>query len=406
MGLKMNARDHSGFALALFPHVEGEFAPFVRSHLQRDATRRHVFKLAADHREVMRTAAHSGFRGADMDGPLGRRRSYIAAGVLASLWLVAAGSVRSEQFNGFNLIMAPNHPFGTASTQEALARAKRAGATAVAIVPFLWQPSPSSPEVVRGADLSDELLRAAIHQARNAGLAVIVKPHVWVPQSWAGAVAPISEADWTAWFAGYRRAIERLGRIAGEERADAFAIGTELEKTTHRPEWLPLIAAVRRVFSGTLTYFAHNTEEAEQIQFWSRLDAIGVTLYPALGPDRDRPGRLAKMREAADKLDAIAAAAGKSVLVGEIGLRSAVGAAARPWESAEERQSAPDPLLQAEVIADWLSVLDRPAVRGVLIWRWFTDPEAGGPADTDFTVQRKPAEGVLLCVWRLRCGPR
>jgi hypothetical protein len=40
----------------------------------------------------------------------------------------------------------------------------------------------------------------------------------------------------------------------------------------------------------------------------------------------------------------------------------------------------------------------------VLIWRWFTDPAAGGPADTDFTVQGKPAEGVHLCAWTVGCG--
>ena len=153
-----------------------------------------------------------------------------------------------------------------------------------------------------------------------------------------------------------------------------------------------------------LTYFAHNIEEAERIPFWARLDVIGITLYPPLGSDTDRTGRIAKMRTVGDKLDALAAATGKRIVVGEVGLRSAVGAAAKPWESAEERASAPDPLLQAEVLADWISVLDRPAIRGVLVWRWFTDPGAGGPADTDFTVQGKPAEGVLLCAWRLRCG--
>ena len=42
-------------------------------------------------------------------------------------------------------------------------------------------------------------------------------------------------------------------------------------------------------------------------------------------------------------------------------------------------------------------MLDRPAVEGVLVWRWFTDPAAGGAADTDFTVQGKPAERVFAC---------
>ena len=55
------------------------------------------------------------------------------------------------------------------------------------------------------------------------------------------------------------------------------------------------------------------------------------------------------------------------------------------------------------MLADWLTVLDRPTIGGVLIWRWFTDPNAGGPTDTDFTVQGKPAERVLLCAWTPSC---
>jgi hypothetical protein len=112
------------------------------------------------------------------------------------------------------------------------------------------------------------------------------------------------------------------------------------------------------------------------------------------------------MRKVADRLDALAARTGKSVLVAEVGLRSARGAALKPWESAEERVAEPDPVLQAEVLADWLAVLERPSIAGILVWRWFTDPDAGGTADTDFTVQGKPAEGVLLCAWTNVCRQR
>jgi hypothetical protein len=91
-------------------------------------------------------------------------------------------------------------------------------------------------------------------------------------------------------------------------------------------------------------------------------------------------------------------------VVGEIGLRSAKGAAAKPWESAEERAATVDMKLQSDVLAEWLAVLDRPAVHGVLIWRWFTDPAAGGTQDTDFTVQGKLAEIALRCAWTGLCA--
>jgi hypothetical protein len=333
------------------------------------------------------------------------RRAIRSACIAAALALTPAASGAAEigRFDGFNVIAAPDHPFGSAGARRALAQTKRIGARAVAIVPFLWQSGPTSPDIGRGADMNDEALRAAIRDAHALGLAVMVKPHVWVPQSWAGAVAMRSEDDWRTWFAGYRRTLVGIARIAADEHAEALAVGTELAGTTQRAEWRDVIAAARAEFHGTLLYVAHNTDEAEAIGFWDRLDAVGVTLYPPLGTDDDRARRLAVMRQTADRLDALAARTGLPVLVSEVGLRSARGAAAKPWESAEERAAAPDPVLQAAVLADWLAALDRPAVHGVLVWRWFTDPDAGGPNDTDFTVQHKAAEEVLLCFWAATC---
>jgi hypothetical protein len=216
-----------------------------------------------------------------------------------------------------------------------------------------------------------------------------------VQGSWAGAVEPASPDDWRVWFDRYRAALLPIAQIAAEERAEALAIGTELAKTTQRPEWQDIIAAVRPVFAGLLTYAAHNVEEADAVPFWPQLDAIGVTLYPKLGEGLDRDGRRTAMRVAADWLDALSKREGKPVLVAEIGLRSARGATLKPWESAEERVAEPDAELQAAVLADWLEILDRPSIEGVLVWRWFTDPSAGGPADTDFTVQGKPAQRMF-----------
>lgn len=308
-----------------------------------------------------------------------------------------------DRLDGFNIIAAPGHPFGSATAKVSLANAKRLGARAIAVIPFLWQSTSASPKLVRGSDMADAELHAAIHDAHALGLAVLVKPHVWVPESWAGAVAMNSEADWREWFADYRRELDRIARIAAAEKAEALALGTELAATTQRPEWNELIAAARAIYSGRLLYVAHNIEEAEGVPFWNALDAIGVTLYPPLGADDDRAGRRAMIHAVADRLDALASRTGKSVVVGEIGLRSAEGATAKPWESAEERTSAPDPALQAAVIADWLTALHRPAISGILIWRWLTDPAAGGLTDTDFTVQGKPAERVLRCAWTRAC---
>jgi hypothetical protein len=334
--------------------------------------------------------------------PLSERACVVA--LCASVLLIGISArAPAQRLDGFNVIAVPGHPFGSESARQALDAARQLGAKTVAIIPFLWQPSPSSAEIVRGTDMLDEELRTAIREARALGFSVVVKPHVWVPGSWAGAIEPRSEADWRAWFERYGDEIDHIARIANAEGADVFAIGTELTRTSRRPEWIGLIATLRSAFPRTLTYVAHNPEEADAVPFWNLLDVIGVSLYPPLGIDGDRDGRLATMRAVADRLDLLAMRFDKPVLVAEIGVRSAAGAAARPWESAEERLAAPDPLLQADVLADWIAVLDRPTIRGVLVWRWLTDPAAGGPQDTDFTVQGKPAEQMLSCAWTIGC---
>jgi hypothetical protein len=320
----------------------------------------------------------------------------VRAILLAAAVLCAGAPAQAQRLDGFNVIAVPQHPYGSASARESLEAARRAGAQAVAIVPFLWQRDLRHVGIVRGDDMPDAVLRLAIRQAHAAGLKALVKPHVWVQGSWAGAVEPATAEDWRDWFERYRAALVPIARVAAEEGAEALVIGTELQKTTRRPEWLDIIAAVRPVYAGLLTYAAHNVEEAQAVPFWSELDAIGVTLYPPLGGDLDRDKRRAVMAETAERLDMLSKINGKPLIVAEVGLRSAEGAAVKPWESPEERSAEADPQLQAAVLADWLDALDRPSVKGVLVWRWFTDPSAGGAADTDFTVQGKPA-ARLFC---------
>jgi hypothetical protein len=340
-----------------------------------------------------------------------KRAAAFASAILALLsifgsvaWVkVRSEPIREPRFDGFNVIATAGHPFGSASADLALSDAKKLGARAVAVVPFLWQSRPDSPDVVRGTDMNDAELRAAIREAHALGMTVLVKPHVWVPKSWAGAIVMHSEADWQLWFENYQSALLHIAQVAEGEKADALAIGTELSQTTRQPEWNAIIAKTRAVFSGRLLYVAHNADEAETVTFWDRLDAIGVSLYPPLGGDDDRDYRRGAMRAVADRLDRLALRYRKPLVIAEIGLRSAAGAAAKPWESAEERAATADPALQAAVLADWLEVLARPTVSGILIWRWFTDPNAGGLSDTDFTVQGKPAERVLQSAWTRSC---
>lgn len=307
-------------------------------------------------------------------------------------------------WRGANLTRTPQAPLGSDACGEALTDLKRLGANAVALIPFLWQAEPGSSEIGFGSDYGLDELRAGVRQAHAIGLKVLLKPHVWVPQTWAGAVDPQGgEAGWARWFAGYGEALTVLARLGAEEKVAALAIGTELRGTTHRPEWPDLIDRVRALFPGTLTYVAHWDGEVTRIPFWDRLDVAAVSLYPPLGDD---PAGIAQaIASHARTLTGWRAALGKPLWVAELGLRSAVGAQAKPWESAEEREAAPDEQIQAAVLAHWLRALDAQGFPDLLVWRWFSDPALGGSRDTDFTLQGKMAEKVLHCWLSRRCDP-
>jgi hypothetical protein len=307
---------------------------------------------------------------------------------------------RSGSKRGFNLIETAAAPFGSVVAAASFRAIADTGANCVALVPFLWQAHGADPAIVLGDALPPHRLAAGISQAQEAGLQVVVKPHVWVPQAWAGAVAMQREEDWAHWFAAYATALLPLAKLAAESGAAELVIGTELRGTVQRPEWLPLIHAVRQLFPGPLTYVAHGADEVERVPFWSGLDAVGASLYPALGPADDRQSWTAAMRAEISRVQRVATRAARPMWIGEIGLRSVQDATLRPWESAEEREAPVDLALQAEVLGFWLDLLATVDPATILVWRWFSDPAGGGPTDTDFTVQAKPAADRIAEHWR------
>ena len=118
------------------------------------------------------------------------RRNFIQSSIGAILAAQTAefAQGRSAQRLGVNLIEDPLAPFGSAQSRACLKQIKRAGAQTVAIVPFFWQANGSDPNLVSGSALPLERLKTAISDLRELDLCVMVKPHVWVPDRWAGSV--------------------------------------------------------------------------------------------------------------------------------------------------------------------------------------------------------------------------
>lgn len=310
-----------------------------------------------------------------------------------------SGSRRNLEIRGVNLLQTSDVALDSPLLALSLKQLVATGATTVALVPFMRQSSPTAEEVVPSDAVTDEQLIAGIRQVKKAGLRVILKPQILVENGWAGEIKSVNEAGWKNWFESYTRRLLHYADIAEKEGAEILVVGTELKRSDQRREWVKLIADVRRVYRGKLTYVAHNPDGVAGYAFWNQLDMIGVTLYPPLGETVVRDEMLPSIVDAVDLLEKFQRRINKEVLVAEVGMPSVVGGQAAPWEL-PTRGAKSDVNTQAVVLELWLRELQRRDwVRGVLVWNWFSDPYAGGRKDTDFTVQNKPAESVLRCHW-------
>jgi hypothetical protein len=326
------------------------------------------------------------------------------AGVLVALAMLAGCSTATEPIRGYNLLQHRAVALGTPAAAQSMRALKATGANTVAFVPFIDQPDARHPELLPSRAVTDAQLRAGIRQARAAGLRVMLKPQLLVADSWAGGIT-LEEADWSIWFGNYRRHLLGFAEVAAQERVDAFIVGTELSADAlSQPGWAQLIDAVKAIYPGPLSYAAHNAEGVARFLHWDRLDAVGVTLYPAFAGDD--PAQIQSAIESAlAELLTAAEPWAKPVWILEVGMPSATGSLARPWDwrRLSEPGVEPDPHVQARVLERWLDLAEHAGVDALLVWAWFSDPSAGGTADVDYTPQRKPAEAVIRCRWTGRC---
>lgn len=236
--------------------------------------------------------------------------------------------------------------------------------------------------------------RETIRQAKAKGLKVMVKPHVWIMgQGWAGDFACKTVEDWEIWERDYEAYILTFAKMAEEEGAEMFCIGTEYRKAViHRsPYWRDLIRKVRRVYSGKLTYAA-NWDNYEKVTFWDQLDYIGIDAYFPLSNDQTPTTKtlLTAWKPYAKRLQKLHDRTGKPVLFTEYGYCSADYTARQPWSEGGDRAlnfqgqiHAYEALYQIFWEKEWMA--------GGFIWKWFEYHEqAGGAKHRGYTPQNKP----------------
>lgn len=238
--------------------------------------------------------------------------------------------------------------------------------------------------------------------SRQRGMAVLLKPHLayWGSGfSWRGEITFVAEADWHRFFAGYREFIVHQAALAERAGAEVFAVGTELHKTLHREaEWREVIAAVRDVYSGGLTYAA-NWDEHPDVPFWDALDFVGVQFYYPLTESvpPSEAALIAGWQRRLAELRSVSAQHGKPILLTELGYALSEQAALKPWSDAAIGNPAAGRALKLLCMKVALEQIENePAIVGVFLWKWFP---GGRDHDNEFVLQYDAMRDVIGGAW-------
>lgn len=277
--------------------------------------------------------------------------------------------------------------------------------------PFGWQSSLDSPAIRLATDgnvywgETDEGLRITAELARAKGIHTLLKPHVWIMRGggWRGEIEMKSNEDWDEWFNQYQQFILHYAKFAQDNNIEALCVGTELHNTlrNHEKQWRNIIAQIRKVYHGSLTYAANWYKEYEEVLFWDALDDIGIQAYFPL-TDSESNTSIEDLRSGWDlhlrAIEKIHTKFKKPVIFTEIGYRSTPKAAREPWIwPVRGRKDEVDLQLQKRCYqAFFETAWQKPWMQGVYFWKWFPHHSRAGRASSDgFTPQNKPAEIVM-----------
>ncbi len=311
-------------------------------------------------------------------------RTLIRSFFLCGLCVLCGESLCSaEEVRGVSLAHLHHRAvgYGSEECRKQLTAIASLGANWVALNEFAYMQAVDDPHVRFNLGRGDDEMKQAIADAHAAGLKVLLKPHVWSRQyytqgKWAGDIKMNSEGDWDTWFAEYTDFVLRSARIAQSAGAEALCVGVEFQGMTVTQEvrWRRLIAEVRKLYRGRLTY-ASAFWEAPEIKFWDALDCIGIDAYYAVaehelaGEEEIRAG----WSRVYEKLVPLSKRWGKPICFTELGYTASARAGIEPWSWQVVH---PDPALQARLYKVALEEAARhEQVAGVFVWKWFTSDQ-------------------------------
>lgn len=303
------------------------------------------------------------------------------------------------QQRGFALPTYAQDGYDTVHISSYLYQISDIGAEWVQLNPTWYQAGAHASEVAPTPQTpSDSSIERVILLAHEAGLKVLLKPHVDLTDGMSrGAIRP---DDRPAWFASYEAFIGHYADLAARTKVDQFSVGTELAGISDdRTGWLGVVKVVRARYTGPLLYAA-NFDEYRTVQFWDALDLVGVDAYWKL---TDQPTTdVTRLQEAWGHIQVdlrgFAAQTGRKILFSEAGYTSQRGTTTAPFKP--RVSSTPD---QAEQAAAYQALLtsfqDQPWWAGVFWWYWAVPLDHSANDALSYTPHGKAAENVVRGWW-------
>lgn len=322
----------------------------------------------------------------------------------------AQAAVGGWTYKGASFIPQSSGDFGSSEFQQSVRNFKAVGGNTVNFIIPYYQSNPWSTDINPGWNTpSDDSLKAGIQYVHSLGLKAELS--IYLENYNGDWRATINPGDRNAWFQKYGDVLVRYGQLGQAQGVELYQLGAELvtmasasQNSDNTQRWVGMIDRVRGVYKGALTYSANRGQqgwasELPNIQFWDKLDYIGVSAYYDFNTDNSVASMKAQWQNINNyDIAPVTARWNKPVIFAEVGFRSVTNGHLHPWDSgmsglydAQEQVNGYEALFQY-----WDNY---PSVQGMTLWWWSPNPNYGGSGNTDYTPQNKPAQNTLKNWW-------
>ena len=279
---------------------------------------------------------------------------------------------------------------------------KSLGVNSIAIHPYAQIREDGHVISGRRSGASTTHITTPLRWAHERGMSAMLIPHIayWGTKFlWRGEINFVTPEEWNTFFNEYETWIVQMAALAEAEHAEVFCVGLEFSYAQkYDQRWRKIIAAVRTVYHGKVTYGANWNEYAE-VKFWDALDYIGVLAYFPLTKTADPSASeiTAAWEKQCTELEKFSKQNGKQFLFTEIGYNESSRAAAEPWGFKTGGEHATD--IQARCIDVALGLpAKHPFLAGMYWWKWF--PEIPHHEVENYNLQTEPIKALIAKHWK------